>query len=727
MNEDLANGRILVVGTDTSISKAGITPGSDCKVEHVSSLKEALSQRTPGDYDLLVIDTRALDSGEFEILADTRLLDNSTPERAATRALEPDHEASQILESTSDAFFSLDRDWRFTYANRQAERYVRKTRRELIGKCIWDIVPDTVGSKLCDQLHKTMDERVSVHFESCAPPYNVWIDVNAHPSPNGICIYFRDITERKERDKAILESGEHSIARLESVLSGVQIHGPDGAIIHANEAACRILGLTIDELMGRTPMDPDWIAFREDGSVFPGEEHPSAVTIRTGEPVNGVVMGLWSPRLESLRWILVNSTPLIDPATDKMLEVVASFVDITDRKLAEQALSAARAEAERRAAEIQSFISSMADGVILTDARGRIILINEAGRRIYDVGPEEGFEDWATRLRRVTLDGEPIPLEQSVTSRALRGEVVKDFRYRVITPVGRELAVSVSASPVVDPQDKVMGTVSIMRDVSDQIDFERRKEELFEREHRIAEMLQSAIVPPEVPSEILGYKLAVSYRPALKEAEIGGDFYDVFELGDDKIGIIIGDVAGKGLPAAIRVAAARHAIRSYAYLDSTPEKVMTLANEALCRDGEGGYQILTAFFAVLDASIGAITYASAGHEPPIVCDAAGHCVELDIGGTPLGAMQAVTYQQATRKIDPGDIFVCVTDGITEARTPGSALFEKRGLMEFLEQHYKEPPSVIATAIIDAAAAHAGGNLQDDAAVVVLASPRRCDG
>ena len=103
---------------------------------------------------------------------------------------------------------------------------------------------------------------------------------------------------------------------------------------------------------------------------------------------------------------------------------------------------------------------------------------------------------------------------------------------------------------------------------------------------------------------MLGYKFAVKYRPALREAEIGGDFYDIFDLGDNRIAVVIGDVAGKGLAAAIRVASARHAIRSYAYIDPRPARVMTLANEALCRDTTDVSQILTAFYAVLDPELG---------------------------------------------------------------------------------------------------------------------------
>ncbi len=126
-------------------------------------------------------------------------------------------------------------------------------------------------------------------------------------------------------------------------------------------------------------------------------------------------------------------------------------------------------------------------------------------------------------------------------------------------------------------------------------------------------MLQDALVPPNVPTEIGSFRIGVRYQPALKEAEVGGDFYDVFELGRGKIGVLIGDVAGKGLAAAIRVAAARYAVRSYAFIDPRPSHVVTLANETLCKDTDDACNILTAFFAVVDTTTGRVSYTSAGH------------------------------------------------------------------------------------------------------------------
>jgi phosphoserine phosphatase RsbU/P len=170
------------------------------------------------------------------------------------------------------------------------------------------------------------------------------------------------------------------------------------------------------------------------------------------------------------------------------------------------------------------------------------------------------------------------------------------------------------------------------------------------------------------------------------------------------------------------VASARYTIRSYAFIDPTPEKVLTLANDALCRENGDESHMLTAFLAILDPKAGLMSYASAGHEPPIVCHARGGCEELATGGLPLGMIPGEQYGQFSRKLDPGDIVVAVTDGITEARDSTCDLFGKARLVEFVEQHRNEPPGQIAAGLLDSATAHAGGRLQDDAALVVF-SPR----
>lgn len=374
---------------------------------------------------------------------------------------------------------------------------------------------------------------------------------------------------------------------------------------------------------------------------------------------------------------------------------------------------------QRRAAELESFISSMADGLILLDAQGNIRLVNDAGNKILGVSPDESFVEYVRRCRFATLDGEPFDLDQAVSNKALQGLIVRDMRYKVILPDGREVVVSISASPVRDTQGQVIGATAVFRDQTERVAFEQQKQELYEREHRIAEILQQAIIPPQLAYNIPGYRIAVRYQPALREAEVGGDFYDIFELGDGRVGILIGDVAGKGLAAAIRVAAARHAIRSYAYLDASPGVVMTLANESLSKDHVGVMGMLTAFFAVVDTRESTLTYANGGHEPPLIKDSTGQVHELSLTGRALGVMGGYTYTEASRVILPGDTLVMFTDGITEARTPNSQLYGSEGVVSFLENASGTGPDEIASGLLDVAAEYAGGSLQDDAAVVVL--------
>jgi len=415
-----------------------------------------------------------------------------------------------------------------------------------------------------------------------------------------------------------------------------------------------------------------------------------------------------------------------------------TITDITRRKKAEDALqrayveleekveertyelAEARADAERRASELESFIASMADGVVLFDAVGNVRFINDIGMDMLGFPGAESFDGWFERYQLCDLRGKPIPIEKNVLSRALNGEIVSDKRGILLTPWGKKVTLSVSASPVLSGQGNIIGATMVFRDQSDRVSIEKERQALLERERNIAEILEGAVIP-HGEHDVLGCRVAVRYEPALAEAGVGGDFYDVFELDDGKVGVLIGDVAGKGLAAAVGIAGIRYSIRSYAYLDPRPSRVMTLANEALYRSeaGQKGFGMLTAFFAVIDTRFGGITYASGGHEPALLRTTDGNTERLIADGIVLGVVRDFEYTECSRKLLPGDIVAMVTDGITEARTNPMSLFSIEGVEQYLTESPQINLDAIAEGILQAAKDHAGGHFTDDAAVVVV--------
>jgi PAS domain S-box-containing protein len=142
---------------------------------------------------------------------------------------------------------------------------------------------------------------------------------------------FEDITERKMAEDALRESEERYRSVIAAMQDGIVLLDTDGHIVACNASAERILGLSADQMMGRTPQDPRWQSIHEDGSPFPGETHPPMMTLRTGQPGRDVVMGIHKPD-GTLTWISVNSQPLFKPDGITLSGVVASFEDITERK-----------------------------------------------------------------------------------------------------------------------------------------------------------------------------------------------------------------------------------------------------------------------------------------------------------------------------------------------------------------------------------------------------------
>jgi PAS domain S-box-containing protein len=170
-----------------------------------------------------------------------------------------------------------------------------------------------------------------------------------------------------------------------TMAQGVVFRDSNGRIVSANPAAERILGLTIDQMQGRTSAGPRWKAVHEDGSDFPGETHPSMVALKTGKEVRNVVMGVFNPNSEEYRWININAAPQFKPGETKPFQAYATFEDITERKRLEN-------EVIERGAEIMKLNEALAQGLVKKSRQiGNIYKLREELRRSPDVSSGLGL------------------------------------------------------------------------------------------------------------------------------------------------------------------------------------------------------------------------------------------------------------------------------------------------------------------------------------------------
>jgi PAS domain S-box-containing protein len=201
-------------------------------------------------------------------------------------------------------------------------------------------------------------------------------------SPQGMLftISLRDISERKKTEEALRESEARHKSIIAALDEGIVVHDASGAILTCNSGAERILGLTADQIVGRTSMDPRWQAIHPDGSPFPGETHPAMVTLHTGKPCTNVTMGVHKPD-GSLTWISINTQPLFHPNEILPYAVVASFTDITDRLQAYQLLER---RVEERTRELTALLKVSRDVASTLELKPLLAIILERLRDVVD-------------------------------------------------------------------------------------------------------------------------------------------------------------------------------------------------------------------------------------------------------------------------------------------------------------------------------------------------------
>ncbi len=299
-----------------------------------------------------------------------------------------------------------------------------------IGRPITHIHHNLVNIDLVSIIQQVQKEGKSVEREVLSHDRN-WYIMKILPysvAPkvySGTIIAFDNITKIKETHAALQESNQKFKILFETLSQGIVYQSRSGEITAANPAAERILGLSLDQMKGRNSIDSRWQALREDGTPFPGEEHPSMIALRTGREIKGTVMGVFNPKLERVVWISISAVPQFKPGDSEPFEVHTTFDDISDRI---QSLENLRESEEHYRQLFNEMPNGFAIHEIICDETDhpidyRFIRVNRAfeenvGLKAKDVINKTALQvfpgiepSWIERYGKVALNGETIQFE----------------------------------------------------------------------------------------------------------------------------------------------------------------------------------------------------------------------------------------------------------------------------------------------------------------------------
>ena len=253
------------------------------------------------------------------------------------------------------------------------------------------------------------------------------------------------------------------------------------------------------------------------------------------------------------------------------------------------------------------------------------------------------------------------------------------------------------------------------RELQRTVELRKTQSQLQEEELDKAREIQERLLPKIIP-QIRGLDVAGAWQPA---SVVSGDYFDVLKFGENKIGVCICDVVGKGISAALLMANLQATFRAFASEPTSPGSVVTKLNEVICNNIAPD-KFVTFCYCLIDANERTLTYASAGHWPPILLRRSGNSLSLKEGGPPLGLFPVHDYRDIVVPLESGDQLIMYTDGLTEALNPEGQEFGEANLTRLGLQNMRLGATHMLDTLKREVNRHCGGCFQDDLTLVVVA-------
>jgi two-component system, cell cycle sensor histidine kinase and response regulator CckA len=311
-------------------------------------------------------------------------------------------------------------DFRFIMVNNAYEKYIGKNACELIGKTLLEVYPATEQYWI-DKMTEVVLTGVPTHFENFSQVMNTCTEINLYvPQKGQLAMTTSNIDDRKRAEDALQESEQYYRTLLDNLPTGIVVHGADSAILVSNAMSESILGLTEDQLRGRTAIDPYWRFLREDGSTMPHAEYPVNRVLATGKGFHDLVIGRPISGSQAIVWASCNAYP-VHGTDGKIAQVVVSFNNITERKIAEEALKA-------NEEKFRAIAANTPDHILMQDCDQRYTFVlnpqmgltadDMIGKTDHDFLEAADAQKLTAIKRNVLESGAAYHLETSLTNKA---------------------------------------------------------------------------------------------------------------------------------------------------------------------------------------------------------------------------------------------------------------------------------------------------------------------